>query len=303
MSASPGTSSGRDPCMINHRPKNFRLPSCIWRLYLMPESSGWWSGTWRCEQSLCTSTKHSLTCYLGKGLLGRFDGRDVTLVVVYDTVTKTINPRRPIKTHSHEEADTLIALRVILSIEECTYREVDVWSPDADVRILRMDLVSRGHLGALTKLKLLTGKGAKHREIYICEMLGDTRLELLGFHHFTGADGGEKFVGLSTKTWMTAFLSLDDHDPTVETISRLGQEPISMSTCDVNETTSAMSASVKSLDTFVCRVDAPKTWTRILSELRWQLFRANNLESEMLPPTVGTLIPHAQRVNYYGHAR
>ena len=27
-------------------------------------------------------------------------------------------------------------------------------------------------------------------------------------------------------------------------------------------------------------------------------FRAKNLESEMLPPTVGTLIPHVQRVNY-----
>ena len=56
----------------------------------------------------CTPTKHTLTCYLDQGLLERFDGRDLTLVVVYDTVAKTVNPRRPIETHSHEEADTLI---------------------------------------------------------------------------------------------------------------------------------------------------------------------------------------------------
>ena len=37
----------------------------------------------------CTSTKHRLTCYIGQGLLERFDSRDVTLVVVYDTVSKT----------------------------------------------------------------------------------------------------------------------------------------------------------------------------------------------------------------------
>ena len=236
----------------------------------------------------CTPTKHTLTCYLGQGLLERFDGRDLTLVVVYDTVAKTVNPRRPIETHSHEEADTLIPLHVILSIEECTYREVDIWSPDTDVLVLLMDLVSRGHLGALTKLKRLTGKGAKHREIDICgrvKAVGRHKSRaLLGVHHFTGADCGGTFVGLSKKTWMTAFLSLDDNDPIVETISRLGEGPISMSTDDVSETTPAMPATVKSLETFVCKVYAPKSSTRILSKLRWELFRANNVESEMLPP-------------------
>ncbi len=71
---------------------------------------------------------HSLIYYIGQGLLERFDGRDLTPVVVYDTVANTTNPRRPIETHSHEEANTFIPLHVILSIEECTYREVDVVS-------------------------------------------------------------------------------------------------------------------------------------------------------------------------------
>ena len=97
----------------------------------------------------CTSTKHIPTCYLGErtGLLDWFDGRKLTLVVVYDSVAKTINPRTPIETHSPEEADTLIALHVILSIKECTYSKVAVWSPDIDVLILLMDLESRGILG------------------------------------------------------------------------------------------------------------------------------------------------------------
>ena len=121
---------------------------------------------------------------------------------------------------------------------------------------------------------------------------------LLGFHRFTGADCGGKFVGLSMKTWMTAFLSLDDNDHIVETTSRLREGPISMSTDGVSETTPAMPASVKSLETFVCKVYAPKRSTRILSELRWVHFSSNNLESQMLPHIVGTLIPHVQRVNY-----
>ena len=244
----------------------------------------------------CTSPMHSLTCYLGQGLLERFDGRDLILVVVYDTFEETVNPRRPIETHSHEEADVLIPLLVILSIEECTYREVDVWSPDTVVIVLLMDL------GALTKLTLLTGKGAKHREIDIggrVKAVGWHKSgAVLGFHHFTGADWGRKFVGLSNKTRMTAFLFLGDNYPIVETISHLGEGPMTLSTDDVSEITPAVPASVKSLETFVCKVYAPKSSTRIQSELRWELFRAKHLQSEMLPPTVGTLIPHVQRVNY-----
>ena len=68
---------------------------------------------------------------------------------------------------------------------------------------------------------------------------------ILGFHHFTCADWGGKFVGLSKKTWMTAFLSLDDNDPNVEAVRRfLGEGPISMLTDDESETTPAMPASV-----------------------------------------------------------
>ena len=79
---------------------------------------------------------------------------------------------------------------------------------------------------------------AKHREIDICTLVKavgmHTYRALLGFHYFTGADWGGKFVVLSKKTWMNAFLSLDDKDPIAETISRLGEGPTSMSTDDVS---------------------------------------------------------------------
>ena len=96
---------------------------------------------------------------------------------------------------------------------------------------------------------------------------------------------------------MAVFLSLDENGPILETIHRLGEEPIFMSTVYESEATPAMPASVKSLETFVCKVHAPKSSSRILSDLPWELFRAKNLESEMLPPIDDTLIPHIQRFN------
>lgn len=250
----------------------------------------------------CTTTKHNLSCHLGQGLLERFDGENVKLVVVYDTVAKTINPWSPPESHSHEEADTLIPLHVLLSLQECTWREVHVWSPDTDVLVLLMDLASRGRLGALTQLKFLTGKGSKHREVDVCErvrVVGRQKSRaLLGFHHFTGTDWGGKFVGISKKTWVTAFLSLDDNDPIIETFSCLGEGPISTPFTAESDAMPIMPAHLQHLETFVCKVYAPKSSTRILPDLRWELFRAKNLESEMLPPTRGTLIPHIQRVKY-----
>ena len=77
-----------------------------------------------------------------------------------------------------------------------------------------MDLASNGHLGALTKLIMLTGVGAKYREVDIrerVEAVGLTKARgLIGLHNFTGADWEGKFVGISKKTW--TFLSLNDDD-------------------------------------------------------------------------------------------
>ena len=63
--------------------------------------------------SLITGKEDSLTCYLGQGLLERLDGRDLTLVVVYNTVAKTVNTRKPIENHSY--------LHIILLILTSSY--------------------------------------------------------------------------------------------------------------------------------------------------------------------------------------
>ena len=50
-------------------------------------------------------------------------------------VTLTINPRRPTKEHSHEEADALILPHVLLSIQESVLQEEHVWSHDKHKRL------------------------------------------------------------------------------------------------------------------------------------------------------------------------
>ena len=51
------------------------------------------------------------------------------------------------------------------------------------------------------------------------------------------------------------------------------------------------------LETFVC-LGYSKDGAKTLPVLRWDLFRTKNLESELLPPTTATLLPHIQRTNY-----
>ena len=49
------------------------------------------------------------------------------------------------KTHNHEEADTMVPLHVLDIIRESRFKTIDVWSPDTDVLVL-MDFVANGHL-------------------------------------------------------------------------------------------------------------------------------------------------------------
>lgn len=43
---------------------------------------------------------------------------------------------------------------------------MSVWSPDADVLVLLIDLFAGGHI-EINSLKFLTGKGADYREMYV----------------------------------------------------------------------------------------------------------------------------------------
>ena len=174
-------------------------------------------------------TKESLAEYLAQALLDEFSQSEMKFVVVYSNQARAALPHfvsDTMKYHEHEEADTLIPLHVLDSIAECTTRDIHVWSSDTDALLLLMDIASRHHLGAMTKLTFVTGKGAKHWCVDVLgrvSALGQAKSQgLLGFHNFTGADWGGKFVGISKKPWTDTYLKLSDDDPIIMTFNQLG---------------------------------------------------------------------------------
>ena len=172
--------------------------------------------------------KALLSNILGNALLEEYKGSNKTVVVVKGSTVQTNQPHSlavSMSTQNHEEADTMITLQVIHAIGDSTLRDIDVWSPDTDVLILLVELVTHGRLGAFTKLNFLTEKGDKNRSINIRERVSVIRREkcqgLIGFHNFTGADWGGKFVGISKKSWITSYLSLPNDDPFVSAFQLL----------------------------------------------------------------------------------
>ena len=124
-------------------------------------------------------------------------------------------------TQGLEEADTMLPLHVVDIVRGSKLRTTDVWSPGTDVLVLLIDLAANGHLGVLTTLRLLTGNGGKYRVIDVRDRmvaLGPEKSRgLIGLHHFMGADWGGKFVGVSKKTWISAYLSLPPEYEIVQT--------------------------------------------------------------------------------------
>lgn len=226
-----------------------------------------------------SKTKSSLTSMFAQGLLEHFSNNSACkLVVVYGTKIKGQDFE---EYHSHEEADTLIPHQVLVTIADSHCREICVWSPDTDLLVLLIDLVSRGRLGTNNRLKFLTGKGTKYREIDVIErvrVIGSHKCQgLIGLHNFSGADWGGKFVGITKKTWIGAYMELDEDDSSINCFRELGESPVPTELVD-----DELPTQVKDLEQFVCRVHCSKG-PKTLPALRWTLFRSKNLEGEMLP--------------------
>ena len=112
-----------------------------------------------------SKAKSSLTAYLAESLLAHFhNSATCKVMVAYDT---KIKGRDVEEVNTHEEADTLITNQILASTAEHPCHEICVTSPDTDVFILLLDLVSRGQIAPQTHLKSLTGKRRKYREIDI----------------------------------------------------------------------------------------------------------------------------------------
>ena len=131
------------------------------------------------------------------------------------------------KKNTQEEVDTLIPNQVLHSLDGHLSQEICVSSPDTDVLVLLLDLVSRRRHGNLNSLRFLTGKGANYREIDVIQRvlaIGIHKCQgLIGLHHFTGADWGGKFVGITKKTWVKAYMALDDDHPAINCFRKLGE--------------------------------------------------------------------------------
>ena len=241
-----------------------------------------------------SKTKSSLTAIFAEALLQHFSSKNnFKLVVVYGTKIKSYNSEDH---HTHEEADTLIPHQVLASLAEHDWHEVCVWSPDTDVLTMLLDLASRGRLRFETRLKFLTGKATKYREIDVMERvhaIGILKSQgLIGLHNFTGADWGGKFVGISKKTWVDAYMKLDENDPIITCFRQLGDGIIPSELVDDD-----LPPQVKDLEKFVCQVYS-STGEIDLPTLRWEMFQSKNMEGEMLPPTRTALLPHITRANY-----
>ena len=239
-------------------------------------------------------TKSRLTFMLAEGLLEHYSTNSTfKIVVVYDTKIKGHDFEQQ---HTHEEADTLIPNQVLASVADSPWRDIYVWSPDTDVLMLLLDVVSCGRLGPQTSLKFQTGKGAKYREIDVVkrvEVIGQQKCQgLIGLHNFTGADWGGKFVGISKKTWANAYMTLVESDDAINCFRELGEGPIPTELVN-----GQLPPQVKCLEQFVCSVYCSKG-PQTLPSLRWELFCSKNMEGEMLPPTLAALLPHITRANY-----
>ena len=237
--------------------------------------------------------KRQLTIIFAKGLIQHFIDKIIKLHVVYDD--KIVGADKSEEKHSHEEADTLIPQQVIASAAESPDKEIHVLCQDTDVFTYLLDLVATEKINKQTSLKLHAGKGFS-RVIDIRErvhVLGEPKCRgLVGFHHFTGADWGGKFVGKSKEAWTKAYLALCDEDPALQCFRKLGEENIQ------NELIEArLPAEWRPLERFVCKVYS-QNGPLSIPKLRWELFRTKNLEGEMLPPTLSSLLPHIRRTNY-----
>ena len=143
------------------------------------------------------------------------------LIVAQGGITRSNNcPVSPyVVTHSHEEADTVIPLHVLDALRDNSMKSVEVHCGYADIIMLLMDLVAHDRHGegkvSVEKFGNFSGK-SKVDIVERVAALGREKAKcLVGFHNFSGADWGGKFVGITKETWMKAFLRLPDNDDVI----------------------------------------------------------------------------------------
>ena len=161
-----------------------------------------------------------------------------------------------------------------------------------------MDLVAHGRHknGRVYVEKIGNFRGQKRIDIIErVKAVGKEKAKgLIGFHNFTGADWGGKFVGITKETWTKSYLELSKDDDVVSCFELLGSIFLSVENFD-----GGLPSGIAPLETFICSLYAPADCDiRRIPELRYQLFLKKNLEGEKLPPTLPALYLHIIRCNF-----
>ena len=245
-------------------------------------------------------SKSQIASYFAEGLLEEFQGSHVKLVVTCKgkiLINKPHTLTSGFTCHNHEEADTQIPLLLNHSLTDSTYKHFDVYSPDTDVLVILMDLVSNEYSGALTNIILHAGNERSPKTVDVVnrvQCLGRMKSQaLIGFHTFSGEDHGNKFVGISKNSWCKLFFSLPPESSIVDSFISLGT--LTPDQCSLQD--GSLNEAVQPLETFTC-MGYDATGPHNIPELRWRLWSKKSKEAENLPPSRATLCPLIQRTNH-----
>ncbi len=181
--------------------------------------------------------------------------------------------------NNHEEADTLMIWLGTAAARCCPQARMVFFTPDTDILVLAV-----AHYEKLCKNTAISMRTGALEIKPIWSALGrDKARALAAFYAFTGADTVGRFSGQGKTKWFQHYMKADHK--VITALMKLTEE--GDVTQEVKDT----------LARFVCSLYCPKgIHITDIPELRWHLFCKHLAESSKLPPTVGALEKHIERV-------
>ena len=226
-------------------------------------------------------TKRELTIYLTECSQQALQDEGLNFSITHNlvTITNIRDFNMELKSHDHEEADTLLVLHAIDAAKHDIFTECYVFSPDTDVFLLLIYYCESLPLATYFR----TGRGFDERDINIkqCfEVLGAGRsAAILGFHVLTGCDQIGRFSGKSKITWWKSYMKADDD--ILQALSCLGD----------SETLPNL-YTLENVARFLVNTYGKKKMAKELSTLArlcWFLFSKFQHDATKLPPTMSAL--------------
>ena len=152
--------------------------------------------------------------------------------------------------------------------------ELYIHSPDTNVLVLSL----RCYPELCLKTSFVTGTGDIHRVIDlnpIASALSSAKLAALSaFHTLSGADITGCFSGKGALSCWKTFMDAEDVITALGNLGTILYPPDEI---------------LALVEKFICQLYQPGTGNSQVKELRWHMFRKNQVESNRLPPTQGAL--------------